>query len=899
MVAAPANRKHSMVNINTAHSLECSEHRKEIWLRHAISEDLKRVDNWLRERGLYLHVTDGWRRLLEQERIKDAYIEREEAALRARVDAGELDRELVALHDRANSLFSDAHFTAPHPSGGAFDAEIRSIVTGREITRKPWLWALKYKDKQLEEIPPEDLEWFEIMRNMLNGYQPPEENIRDSAEPIPDWVIGCMRHRRLFFHLLSKDETEGGFLPKGHAFDMHIGEIWHGGRGDRTSGVVYGKPAYYEQVEEIRQLRKVTPVDANDIRPLLEEFIRAYGGDERTFCEVVPRASLPETPDFMDPICVQRREDYREFTREMLAFSGSLPVIGGENIDRLQYMISEILKNLYDNILSFYDSAVTTEGPEPGYQGKIGVSFGIVKEGPTEKLVIRFSGNGIGAEGVSDERKRALMELLVYTSQGDGLGEAYIRYFTKYLNGAYQLNVSDTPGGRTEVVLKIPLESLRPRTLPEAAPEPISGAPPVDFSFADPPADSDSSTPKASSSGQKPFMSDAYRNLIAQMRADADGDRVVEQVRAIETIVREGMRWKAFSAYGGYGFGIDAFGGQVGVTGMYITEGPAEERGVKLTLTWYGEGPMPLQFPVTLYHPAFKDVAARGLLAQEDERTASVLFDVDMPDRGVFNFSIGRLDDNHLEQIRDVAPAKTSSAGTAVLKRINPAGYTAAIFKDGPTGTLVVADRAKKVTVTNPVKRQVLDRDRLDDGFLFSPDGRFILVCESGSLIGQEFVLIDLYEAETVGRITLPLNYPHKFQVQWSPDSETILIAYGYSLNDPERTSSMGVVAYNVEDLALPIVDRKGVVFSSFVSNSRQVVLKDIRMVFAGRAGRADLLLDLDTGMQISRRFAAAAKTSSAGTSLTSTGFRPTARLVVTVVDPAQEKVLDAIRQSA
>jgi len=239
MTSPPDNRQHDMVDIR---DFGLSTAATYPFLRRAIAEDLRTVDAWLRQRGMCLHIGDALRTLEIQQKRKDDFIRKESVGL-----SGE---ELKKLLKKAETHFSDAHPTAPHLSGGAFDIEIWQIATGKRIASKAWEAFGQRRDLTVEA----DRQMYDMSLNV--SYKPVEDYMKETATPLDARIMLLAGNRRLLCNLLTRSTDEGGILAPGHTFYAHPHEFWHFGRGDRASGVFYGVNAYYDMVnpEIIEQL---------------------------------------------------------------------------------------------------------------------------------------------------------------------------------------------------------------------------------------------------------------------------------------------------------------------------------------------------------------------------------------------------------------------------------------------------------------------------------------------------------------------------------------------------------------------------------------------------------------------------------------------------------------------
>jgi len=249
--------------------------RPNVYLRESIAKSLVKVDHFLRMQGMHIYIRDGWRSLTTQRYARYWFIMN--AMNNATNDGDKRSKELkpqenMDIINRAMTCYSDPDPTAPHISGGAFDAEIWDIRTKRSIPFKPWQnfnngkrlgrseaekilspeesrlyhWfnSNHYRDKDTGEVHQDGFSFNAIEQFLKNNRKTPNGVSRQ----IYDSIIEIANNRRMLYHLLTQPVEKGGFLLDHETFTVLPSEYWHYGRGDRTSSCLDGTNAYYNPV---------------------------------------------------------------------------------------------------------------------------------------------------------------------------------------------------------------------------------------------------------------------------------------------------------------------------------------------------------------------------------------------------------------------------------------------------------------------------------------------------------------------------------------------------------------------------------------------------------------------------------------------------------------------------
>lgn len=165
------------------------------YLRRSHVKRLQRVDKFLRESGLFIHIQSGWRHPLLQEAV---------IAEHARVSGQASARRMFAP-------VLEGAAPPPHATGAAFDLELRSLESGKRQEMY-----CRVDGKQI--YGGHRLEILVHRRpRLLNN----------------EAIVTALENRRILFHCLCTigvvfDRTEELFTP-------HPGECWHFGDGDPLS----------------------------------------------------------------------------------------------------------------------------------------------------------------------------------------------------------------------------------------------------------------------------------------------------------------------------------------------------------------------------------------------------------------------------------------------------------------------------------------------------------------------------------------------------------------------------------------------------------------------------------------------------------------------------------------
>lgn len=165
------------------------------YLRKSHATRLQKVDEFLRNHGLFVHVQSGWRHPKLQEIVKHQYAE----------EHGE---------EKASRLFApipEGAATTPHATGAAFDLEIRSLTDGK---RQELYWSIN--GKNIYGAP--ELEHLVLSSNELKSNK---------------LVQQVIENRRVLFHCLCSKGVV--FDNNKDLFTPHPGECWHFGDGDPLS----------------------------------------------------------------------------------------------------------------------------------------------------------------------------------------------------------------------------------------------------------------------------------------------------------------------------------------------------------------------------------------------------------------------------------------------------------------------------------------------------------------------------------------------------------------------------------------------------------------------------------------------------------------------------------------
>jgi len=885
-------RRHTRTHIDSF-GLDGAHATKELLARWAVGEDLKIVNEWLKERGLFIYVADALRSLEEQAFKKDAFIRRKISELSASLPEEEREAAIRNIHQTADRQFCDAHPTAAHLSGGALDLEIHSAITGRRLPTKPWDYSRKFRNKTTAQLPEADRKWFDLARKPLASYKPLEDAIAE-ADPstASEWFRVNLGWRRFRFHILTRDKNSFGILNPGCEYSPNSHESWHFERGTRSaillkyadedgnipqSVVDAGIGAYYDFLEAGNLF--VEPVDPDVLRQALGEFFASL--DDRQYPLFLHTQSerLPEAIDFTDPVCTAYRKQCREFFGRLSEFIEHIPVIAGVDTDAIHFILNALAADAYDRIISLYDPAVSPSIMSGGYEGRIVVSFDIRNNKGRECLAIKVTSNGIGASAVMGERKAELADEYIYADRNDGKGLIMSEGRTQILKGVFTPKIADNPADVTEIEVLIPLVKLRLKDQADAQQQEPSSIPPQDFSTTSSTGSNAKSTsPAKATARQKTDRNkDGFQATLVKQPKKSLGILIVSNPAGEPILIYNRCSSFSFSKDGKtitlrsgrieeiYDLAaLDAARTRISAPHT-VAEGPV------VTL----ENAKPARAPFALFSDLGTKLTGRAktdVLKRYADATGQAYgvfikpnahrYEVRRlaPDccliRSLFRNRDGFLYANRprpFELVQLGKSRKASSSGQANIKRVNSTGYTAAIFTENPTGTLCVSNPGRELILTHPVRRQVLEGDKLDDGFLFSPDGKLVLVCEFADLEKQVFALIDLETRETKGKITLPLGYPRRSEVQWLVDSKTLIIIYGYTKQDRERTSTFGVIVYNVADLSTPVFEQRDALFLEAGPDASRVTLRDISMVMSGRGGdpAADLVFSLETGEQI------------------------------------------------
>jgi len=169
--------------------------RNSAFLRKSHVLRLRRVDIFLRENGVFLHIQSGWRHPKLQIIIKNEF---------SRINGT----------DKANRLFAtviDGAAPPPHATGAAFDLELRNLSDGK---RQELYYSFEGEDVHSSH----ELEQLAITFPELNSDKVFTE---------------VLENRRVLFHSLCSINVV--FDDKSDLFTSHPGECWHFGDGDPLS----------------------------------------------------------------------------------------------------------------------------------------------------------------------------------------------------------------------------------------------------------------------------------------------------------------------------------------------------------------------------------------------------------------------------------------------------------------------------------------------------------------------------------------------------------------------------------------------------------------------------------------------------------------------------------------
>lgn len=155
------------------------------WLRKTVVLSLAKVDEVLRQHGLFLVVVSGWRHPQVQEL----------AIQWAKETLGSEE----TIRRFANTDPSQPKYLVPHQTGGACDLEIWSKQLSQPLTRMDHIY--------------DEVNFFKL----------------EQKEGLSEEEMLKRQVRRLMYHVLC---TPSVCLPKDKVFTIHPGEFWHFGFGD-------------------------------------------------------------------------------------------------------------------------------------------------------------------------------------------------------------------------------------------------------------------------------------------------------------------------------------------------------------------------------------------------------------------------------------------------------------------------------------------------------------------------------------------------------------------------------------------------------------------------------------------------------------------------------------------
>lgn len=199
---------------------------KEAWVRQDIAERLQRVNTFLRSPEaafirealggtIDVFVTDALRPV---ELIEELYNRVVPQSIKA--DHPELTEEEVLKWRDHRMAKPDAN--APHASGGAIDIVLSYPNTNQKVPAG-------FDRNNMETMLPEYYENLEKLRPLTK-----DEQFAQVA-------------RRILHHALMAADSERG----GESFVNNGLELWHFGTGDKLSGLIAGRAAYYGHIDQI------------------------------------------------------------------------------------------------------------------------------------------------------------------------------------------------------------------------------------------------------------------------------------------------------------------------------------------------------------------------------------------------------------------------------------------------------------------------------------------------------------------------------------------------------------------------------------------------------------------------------------------------------------------------